>query len=1016
MKILKILLVFIYLPIFSISTVHIDSDKTEISLGTHLEVLEDKEGKSTLQELKEGETENRWFRNKSEVPNFGASDSVFWLRFKLENNTVEKMNRIIEIRFPPIDYIDFYIIDNNENVSVVRTGDRRVFKSRQHNNRNFLFDISLESNESKLVYIRTWSHDGLHESIPIVIYDQESFTEKSLAKDALLGMYFGILFVMIFYNLFIFLSVKDISYLYYILYLVFFSLWGITFYGYGFMYFWPEHPDFNNKVLPIFCGAFMVMVGLFSKSFLSLSRILPRVDKIISFLTFFLLAMIPLSATLKYSTGWTLIFILSLAMALILIPSGFYGVLRGERSSRYYITAWIFPLIGGLLMVLKIASVLPSNFLTENSLPVGTVIEVILLSLGLADRINELKRLNELTILKNQAELEKVNKELEEKVHQRTLNLENAKSEIETLNEISKKVNSDMNIERIMNFLMQYLEEKYKINLCSVYTVNKSNNNIEAYYLSIPDSSGIQISEFIKNTSFSLNDSTHTHSYVYKNAKPLYTRKLKVSQNAREQEIVNTLRMKSSLIIPLFLQEEVIGFLDFSRTEEELVLSENDIESLTALSAQITGAINNSRLMQRTEQARQESESLNNLIKNINSVSTLTDIMSFIMYYLETEYEYKDFWMILVEKKKKTFKNFSFVSPRLSEEKLRAIKDWNSPIGKEAGLLYESYLKQEAVFYKINDNPSSFEKGIQDLTDWTYFIYLPLLIYGDTVGILSINKPVNAEEISKEEREKLQKFSDQIAGAVFNAELLKEAEKEKEKSEKLLLNILPEEVAIELKEKGAAEPIQFENVSVMFTDFKGFTKIAESMSPQELIKELDGCFSQFDRITERYSLEKLKTIGDSYMCAGGLPNPESAVKSAVNSVLAALEIQSFMNQMKEIKEMLGLPYWELRLGIHSGPLVAGVIGERKFAYDVWGDTVNTASRMESSGTPGKINISGSTFELVKDFFECDYRGKVNAKNKGEVDMYYVTVIRKEFRKEASQNIPNESFWDTYKNL
>ncbi len=220
------------------------------------------------------------------------------------------------------------------------------------------------------------------------------------------------------------------------------------------------------------------------------------------------------------------------------------------------------------------------------------------------------------------------------------------------------------------------------------------------------------------------------------------------------------------------------------------------------------------------------------------------------------------------------------------------------------------------------------------------------------------------------------------------------AESEHRKSEKLLLNILPEEVANELKEKGLVTPVLFESTSIMFTDFKGFTQIAEGLTPQELVKELDSCFTQFDKIIERFHLEKLKTIGDSYMCAGGIPKVNAT--HAIDSCLAALEIQSFMNNMKVTKKNSNIPYWELRLGIHSGPVMAGVVGEKKFAYDIWGDTVNTASRMESSGTPGRINISYATYELVKDFFECEYRGEVDAKNKGKVKMYYLNKIKKKF--------------------
>lgn len=217
--------------------------------------------------------------------------------------------------------------------------------------------------------------------------------------------------------------------------------------------------------------------------------------------------------------------------------------------------------------------------------------------------------------------------------------------------------------------------------------------------------------------------------------------------------------------------------------------------------------------------------------------------------------------------------------------------------------------------------------------------------------------------------------------------LYAQLEAEKRKSEQLLLNILPEEVADELKQTGKVKAVHHDSVSVIFTDFQGFTQLAEQFSPQELVDELDYCFSYFDQIIEKYGLEKLKTIGDSYMCAAGIPTKRET--HAIDAVLAAWEIQAFMQQRKEQKAKDNVPYWNIRIGIHSGSLMAGVIGQKKFTYDVWGDTVNIASRMESSGVSERINISQATFELVKDFFECEYRGKIIAKNKGELDMYLV---------------------------
>jgi class 3 adenylate cyclase len=236
-------------------------------------------------------------------------------------------------------------------------------------------------------------------------------------------------------------------------------------------------------------------------------------------------------------------------------------------------------------------------------------------------------------------------------------------------------------------------------------------------------------------------------------------------------------------------------------------------------------------------------------------------------------------------------------------------------------------------------------------------------------------------------------------------------ELQRQKSEELLLNILPKAVADELKLNGATQPLHYDSVTVIFTDFKGFTKISEQMSPEELVGELDIFFTSFDELADKFKLEKLKTIGDAYMCAGGLPTVNNT--HPVDACLFSLQVQYLMQETKRIKTEKGLPFWELRLGIHTGPVVAGVIGKKKFAYDVWGDAVNTAARMESSGEPGKINISGRTYELVKDFFDFEYRGKIEAKNKGKIDMYFLQSIKKPLSSDDTLRNPNDKFWKLY---
>ena len=176
-------------------------------------------------------------------------------------------------------------------------------------------------------------------------------------------------------------------------------------------------------------------------------------------------------------------------------------------------------------------------------------------------------------------------------------------------------------------------------------------------------------------------------------------------------------------------------------------------------------------------------------------------------------------------------------------------------------------------------------------------------------------------------------------------------------------------------------------VTVLFTDFEGFTELTEKLTAEDLVTELNVCFSAFDNIMQKYGIEKIKTIGDSYMAVGGLPTPnETHAKDAID---AALEIQKFMKEYNKKKITAGKPYFETRIGIHTGPVVAGIVGVKKFAYDIWGDTVNIASRMESSGEIGKINISHSTYELVKDEFNFEHRGMISAKGKGKMDMYFV---------------------------
>ncbi|MCX7998305.1 MAG: adenylate/guanylate cyclase domain-containing protein [Leptospiraceae bacterium] len=249
----------------------------------------------------------------------------------------------------------------------------------------------------------------------------------------------------------------------------------------------------------------------------------------------------------------------------------------------------------------------------------------------------------------------------------------------------------------------------------------------------------------------------------------------------------------------------------------------------------------------------------------------------------------------------------------------------------------------------------------------------------------------------------------------------RQAIQEKKNLESLMLKIFPHEIAKELQEKGYSNPVYFKNVTVMFVDFVGFTDIVLKISPKQLLDELSVYYVQFDKIIEKFGLEKLKTIGDAYMCACGLPQPTLAkknyeTKQVIATILAAVEIMEFIQFLKSMKKSSSKVFWDARIGIHCGGLVAGVIGEKKFAYDVWGDTVNIASRMESYSEEGKINVSQEIYEKAKDFFEFEYRGEIEVKKRGRLPMFFLVGFKSELAKAENNMEPNQSFWDMYEEL
>jgi adenylate cyclase len=310
----------------------------------------------------------------------------------------------------------------------------------------------------------------------------------------------------------------------------------------------------------------------------------------------------------------------------------------------------------------------------------------------------------------------------------------------------------------------------------------------------------------------------------------------------------------------------------------------------------------------------------------------------------------------------------------------------------------------EICYYRLSKLDSvtgNFKSSFQNYKQ--YVLYRDSILNGENTQKITqqkmqiefdkTQKLEKAEQARKDLRQRIIRYAI-LAGLILVTAFLlivfrqrNKIRREKKISDKLLLNILPAEVAEEIKRDGHSKAKSFSMVTVMLTDFKDFTMVSEQYSAEELVAEIDHCFSAFDKIIRRHGVEKIKTIGDAYMCVGGIP--VQTTTHAIDVVNAAIEIRNFMAERKKEQDAISGISFELRLGIHSGPLVAGIVGLNKYAYDIWGNTVNLAARMEQNSEAGKINISGSTYQLVKDKFNCVYRGMIEVKNGGEEEMYFV---------------------------
>ncbi len=393
---LRLFFSFLFILISSVSqaapTVYLKSGIEKYDLGLNADILEDKTGELTIEQVSSPAYHSQWTQSRQAQPNFAFSGSVYWLRITLTSQMPKPKTMLLETVFALNDYIDYYLLYEERILSVVKTGDRLPFNTRQVDFRNFLFKVDIPPDETRHIYLKLRSYDGLHEPCPIILWDQQAFALGNGIRNLGLGLYFGTMLAMAIYNLFIFLSVRDRVYAYYVIYLIGFVFWLASYFGYTFQYLWPNSPNWANHMIVVTTSFWAIFMIQFVRSFLDTKRLVPWFERLGQLAIGGFIFNILFTFTGKYAIGLQILVALGIPLSIAAIITGAICFRAGFRPARYFLLAWTTLLLSIVIFVLKIAGILPAVFIVEKSIQIGSMIEVMLLSLGLADRINELKK------------------------------------------------------------------------------------------------------------------------------------------------------------------------------------------------------------------------------------------------------------------------------------------------------------------------------------------------------------------------------------------------------------------------------------------------------------------------------------------------------------------------------------------------------------------------------------------------------------------------------------------------
>lgn len=958
-------------------------------------ILEDPEGKLGISDVTNPAIDSRFKPNRHEDLNLGLTQSAFWMKFEVTNRNESQENFVLVCQYRLIDHFDVYI-EENEQWRVIPGGDQHPRNSWSERQRTPFVSIDLPSGSSRTIYIRARSEGSVQ--LPVYIFTPEAFAAEDRPQNIWGGLVFGVFVFVILYSLLYGIASRSATQIAYSIFLTGLGLFVITQSGIGQALIWGPANVITNRILVLAGGIALIGSRLFFVRYLNMDITQPRLKYALYGSAVLGVVLILTAIFLPYRIGAILLIPCAIYDASVVFLANIVGAVKKQRQAITGLIAWSVACAGFVVVALQYAGLLPRDFFIENANILGVLFGITLQSLAVADRVLFLQR--------QQIEAaEKHNLELEQKIEERTREVRQSRNEIELLAEFTRRINETTDIERVLDEILEYFETEYGFESVVVSIVDAEFNELQtlrARYLAGGDD---RRSEFVRALRIPLTPEGGALYSTFRRQRPFYVRRrADPVRNAMDLRIVDTLGLRAFGLIPLVIQNQTIGIVWINSGD---ALPGPEVRrSLERFCQQIAGAVHSATLLVRFAAARNEIEQLAEIARRATEDTDTDAVLNSIFAFLERTYGV-DAVLFLADPERKHLR-VAKVSRAATVAELEFLNAVQLPISDEGGVVSRTFIQNRTNVY---NSPTEYNNRFDELLATALrvrnYAHIPLRVKGDVIGVLSVTGRDRSMLFSEPLAVKIERFCTQIAGAVQAAALLESTERARAESDRLLISILPRETADELKAEGRVKPQSYESVSVFFSDFVGFTRFSESLSADRLVQELDGCFSQFDEIVRRHRLEKLKTIGDAYMCAGGLPRANRA--HAVDVCLAALEMLAFTMQTTALKVSQGESFWQIRIGIHSGPVTAGVIGATKFAYDIWGDTVNTASRMESGGAADRINISGETFSLVKDFFECEYRGKIDAKGKGALDMYFLNGIRPELASDSAGLRPNAEF-------